>query len=69
MLGLRKVDLVFPYFLSHLISFSIYFSIFLFLELRIRVKTANTRREIGKDDIVQHVQHMSALRYAHSHLG
>ena len=46
MSGLRKVDLVFPCFLSHFILFLIYFSIFLFLEHRVRVKLANTKRKI-----------------------
>ena len=69
MSGSRKVDLVFPCFLSDFIFFLIYFSIFLFLELRVRVKPMNTRRETWKNNVVQWVQHMLALRCAHGHLG
>jgi len=34
---MKSVDLVFSHFLSYFILFSIYFHIFLFIELRVRV--------------------------------
>jgi len=67
--GLREVDLVFPYFLSHFIFLFNLFFYFLFLELRVRVKPTNTRRKAWKDNVIQHVQHILALRYIHGRLG
>jgi len=63
----RKVDLVSFYF-SFLFLFYFQF-IFLFLALRVRVKPMNTRRDTWKNNVVQWVQHMSALRCTHSSLG
>ena len=69
MLGLREVDLVFSYFLSHFIFIFYLFFYFLFLKLRVRVKPTNTRKKVWKDNAIQHVQHMLALRHIHSCLG
>ena len=63
------MDLAFPYFLSHFILFFDLFFDFLFLEQRVRVKPINTRRKAWKDNIVQCVQHMLALRCTHGYLG
>jgi len=64
----RKVDLVSFYFSF---SFSFYFQfifLFLFLELRVKVKPANTRRKVWKDNIIQCIQHILALRHTYGSL-
>ena len=62
-LRLRKGDLV-----SFHYSFSLLFSFF-FLEFRVRVLTPNTRRKAEKDNVIQCVHHMLALRHTHGSLG
>ena len=57
-----KVDLVSFYFFSHFYFIFELFSFFLFLELRVRVKSVNTRRKVWKNNIIQHIQHILALR-------
>ena len=54
------------------IFFLIYFCTFLFIELMVRISHVTQEkkhRKHQKNDVIQHTQHMLALRYTHSCLG